>query len=637
MNMSHRGCNVLMLLFGALAWVPLAPAQPASSSTYPQIVRVSFVQGDVRVSRGKAGEKASGAAWQKAVADLPLEEGFSLVTGAGRAEIEFEDTSVVYMAENSVLEFNELSSTGGVPHTELALLSGMVSLDLKPMLGEWFGVSTPTDRFTARWYPDETFVRINSYLDGMTLTAQGTTVFHLDRTAAFQANGNTIASFRSGQRVFPDKPADPNQFAEWDQWVLRRLTTRHDALAATMKEAGLSQPIPGLAAMNDTGKFFPCPPYGTCWEPTGGWTGTDAEVQAGPEQKQQVAKPAEAVASRAENKDTISVEALQAAPGKYQALPQQNGPMLNVNARSASGVGLYDDYFPCSPWWERTFLRRDPVTGLMRLMPASYMFNPYPYRWAVCHAGSWIHLNRRYVWVVGIKRHHHPVHWVKEGRAVGFVPIHPRDVAGKPPVNLKYGIFHPTDKKGDGIEHVAHHEGQPLKLLDEPPKEFRKEYFAPLARAEEPHAVAYRLNDRIEDRVARGENRVVRGKEDNVRVAGTPVTFDHKSQSFMVARSVVQGGNSKMVSEPIGGRGSSLQTHAGGGSNSSMRAGGGSSEMSRGSSSSASVSRGSSSGSYSGASSGGGAGMSRPSAPAAASAPASVSSSAPSSASSGKR
>jgi hypothetical protein len=36
-------------------------------------------------------------------ADLPIEVGFSLVTGSGRAEIEFEDASTLYLGENSVL------------------------------------------------------------------------------------------------------------------------------------------------------------------------------------------------------------------------------------------------------------------------------------------------------------------------------------------------------------------------------------------------------------------------------------------------------------------------------------------------------------------------------------------------------
>ena len=65
-----------------------AQVQPYSDATYPQIVRISYAEGDVRVSRG-----TRGATWETAVTGLPLESGFNLVTGKGRAEIEFEDAS----------------------------------------------------------------------------------------------------------------------------------------------------------------------------------------------------------------------------------------------------------------------------------------------------------------------------------------------------------------------------------------------------------------------------------------------------------------------------------------------------------------------------------------------------------------
>src|ERR1700722_7804072 len=49
-----------------------------SNTTYAQVVRISYAEGDVRIQRGEVNGKASGAAWEKATADLPLETGFSL-------------------------------------------------------------------------------------------------------------------------------------------------------------------------------------------------------------------------------------------------------------------------------------------------------------------------------------------------------------------------------------------------------------------------------------------------------------------------------------------------------------------------------------------------------------------------------
>ena len=73
------------------------PVQPPSNAapesppqTYDQIVRLSLVEGDVRLSRGKEGEKATGAEWEQPATGTPVTTGFSLVTGKGRAEIELE-------------------------------------------------------------------------------------------------------------------------------------------------------------------------------------------------------------------------------------------------------------------------------------------------------------------------------------------------------------------------------------------------------------------------------------------------------------------------------------------------------------------------------------------------------------------
>ena len=106
------------------------------------------------------------------MANLPLETGYSLVTGTGRAEIEFEDASIVYLGENSVLTFNQLSTTDGVPYTEIALLSGTATLNVQPMvLHEYFNLNTPTDHFVIT-YPQKAYVRVDSYLDAISITPQ---------------------------------------------------------------------------------------------------------------------------------------------------------------------------------------------------------------------------------------------------------------------------------------------------------------------------------------------------------------------------------------------------------------------------------------------------------------------------------
>ena len=119
MRVKCRCSLPVLVLFGVLTAIHAASsstanAQAASPTTfiYPQIVRLSYVEGDVRVARGKEAEKqdqqpGETSGWEQAAANLPLETGYGLVTGTGRAEIEFEDASVAYLADNSVLTFNQ--------------------------------------------------------------------------------------------------------------------------------------------------------------------------------------------------------------------------------------------------------------------------------------------------------------------------------------------------------------------------------------------------------------------------------------------------------------------------------------------------------------------------------------------------
>jgi hypothetical protein len=513
MSLTPCRCFALLLLSASFTAYTL-PAdtaasrhpQPSSSTipptsppqTYDQIVRLSLVEGDVRISRGKEGEPATGGAWGQATTGTPIETGFSLVTGKGRAEIEFEDASTVYLGEDSVLTFNQLTATGGVPRTDVTLISGTATVNIRTEFsGELFIMRTPTEDFSAR-YPYRTVLRVNSYLDAMALTPQEFVDLHLGAMAEPTLKGQTV-TYSRGHIIAPATSTTPDEFAGWDDWTSKRIAARDSAMTTTMKEAGLSSPIPGLAEMKDQGTFFACAPYGTCWQPTNGWgehEATPARVEA-----QQSSDPSLA-------QSTISVKALQAA-----------GPTATLRTE-------YEDPFPCSPNRVRRLIARDPLTGKDTVLRTD--LDPYasPYDWAVCHAGFWIHREHRHVWVAGIKRHHDcPVRWVKYGGAKGFVPLHPHDVAGKTPLNLKHGLFQTTGRKGESVEHVAFNPDKSVKLLDTAPKEFRKPYFPPLQHAETPHLEAHLVKDGF-----------IASKESTTKPAGTPITFDHRSQSVMLAR-----------------------------------------------------------------------------------------------------
>ena len=501
-------------------------SQHYSDATYAQIARISYLEGDVRVVRGWENEKATGATWEKAAANLPLETGYSLVTGDGRAEIELEDASTLYLGENSVLLCNDLHTTSGIPYTELALLSGTVTLHVQPYVaGEVFILKTPTGSVTAK-YPELSFVRVNGYADGFTLAEQKDAVIQLPGVAKQAvAQGQTLAYAKSKNAIWLG-PGDSGAFAEWDKWVRERVTQRSAAMAEVMQASGLNEPIPGLAEMKGQGRFFDCQPYGTCWEPY---------AAAHPQESNPLADALPAAG--------------QAAPKKARSSGGGAAPALLPQDE--------DEFFPCFPL--NAFGYRLYWGAYWGTVDASYPIDSSwrLYNWAVCHTGGWVHMRNHYVWVVGRKRHHlGPGRWVKCGHTVALVPIHPWDAKGRPPLNRKEEVLALNHKNGLRFERARLNPTGPVKLLNAPPKEFNKAIYPTLARAEEPRMEAHALKDAF---VAKNAG----NKGATVRPAGIPLSFDHKSQSFMMTQHGMQGNRAVTRAVPFDNHGGNLQARAG--------------------------------------------------------------------------
>jgi hypothetical protein len=534
-----------------------------SDTIYAQIARVSLVDGDVRIERGAEEKHGKDANWEIATNNLPLEAGYSLVTGEGRAEIELEDASTLYLAPNSVLTVNELSSTAGIPHTEVALLSGTVTLHVHPYVaGESFVLRTPTDGIVTR-FPQTAYFRISSYTDGMALTSMGGGNLNvLDTGSQPLAPGMTLY-FKDGRRIMDAGPIRPPDFSSWDQWVVDRTAARATATAEALKASGLSAPIPGLADLAGHGNFFACEPYGTCWEPN---PVTDhASTAAGPARAQSASEQSE-VAARAVSE-----------PSSAQT-PSSGRNIRFIGPPAASGTpqaGFADMHamFPCVPDQVRYTLARSVFPGDAHALNQMSYFQDPAWNWAVCHSGSWLYRGHRYVWVVGRRHHHPPFHWVKSGRTIAYVPIHPHDVKDRPPVNRNSTVFALNSKSGRLIEPIELAATHPIALLKGPPKEFRAEGMTPLVHASEPRMEAHQLKD------------FAAAKGSPIKMAGIPITFDPKSQNFMIPHETIQGGRLVSVVAPISNRGGDLQSHAGalgGGSYGSYHGGGASAGGSHG-------------------------------------------------------
>jgi hypothetical protein len=528
---------------------------------YPQIVRISRLEGDVRIARASANEKSKKEAWETAEMNLPLKSGDSLVTGDGRAEIEFENASTVYLAPNSVLMLNDLHTTTGVPHSEVELLSGTVTLHLDSLMpGESFMLLTPTNDLMTR-YPQGAEMRVSSFMDGMVLTTL--------KGGWLNVPGGSKESMMLGKPVFFNKqhaiaPLDADKvgnFAEFDAWVADHHAARTEAMQEEMKESGLTAPVPGMADMKGQGRFYPCEPYGTCWEPNAG------------------------------NGNSILAQGPATPPA-----PKSAGP----RAAGAANSAYPQEFFPCMPGASTNWYPMRAAWARNQMYA-----NVDPYAWAVCHSGWWIHRNNRYVWVAGHKMHHFtPVHWVRFGKTTAFVPIHPKDVKGQAPLNKEHG-FAPTKEKGGGFvaSPVKFDSTHPVELMKAAPHEFRSEPSPVLAHAEAPHMEMHAVKD------------LAVAKAGMTPGGGVPLHFDHQTGGFTAPHTVTTGGHSTTVMSSVGhSGGSGFGGRSGGGSyGGGGSSGGGGGGHSGGTTSSSSSSSGSSisvssSSASSGASSSGGGG-----------------------------
>ncbi len=502
-----------------------ADQSSATPGVSDQIVRVNYVEGDVRVSRGAEGEKVSGSPWQKAVVNLPLYEGFNLVTGEGRAVVEFEDASTVYLAPNSVLAFHTLNAVNGIPHTSIALLSGTMTTNIVPEFrDETYELKTPSEALTVH-YPQRAYVRIDSFLDAMRVTPMGKDLVYRQAGSLQRVENRQPLLLSHGQIVsngtnmgLPQN--DGTVDATWNAWVKAQVETRNTALKAAMKDAGLSQPIPGLAEMEGQGKFFDCD-EGRCWEPT----------NSAPQSKTNVPNNSTEATSHARAGFMLAAYALQSA---QMPLP---------------GYYVDDDpYFPCNPYEVRSWYEPDAKTGRMRLVNTQVINVRPAYEWAVCHAGEWAYHRQHYVWAPGPKRHHRcPVRWVQNGKTSGYVPLHPKDEVGKPPLNLQHGVYETRDWKQRRVELVAYDQSKPVKILTAPPKQFAQPVFMPLAKADAPRLEARNLQMRP------ATSEPGRKGDTLAQKPGVEMSFDHKTQTFSIQHEMMQGGKTTTVSTPLGG------------------------------------------------------------------------------------
>jgi hypothetical protein len=260
---------VIVAVFG----VGLHPAYTAAS--HARIIRLSLVQGDVRILHDSKGDPLANdkAPWERAVLNLPIRQHDVLATDNGRAEVEFENGAMAFINENSVLEFFDLSLDDGSLTTRLILRQGTGSFYVNPTRDDYFSV-TGGD-FTAEAAGRANF-RMDNFDDGSTVAVikgQVSVVHKNDNKLLVKGQSFTMSAGAVTGTVESAPQGD-----DFDHWVSGREDSEVTATNAAMQYSNTSSYVSGFGDLYTYGGFYPIAGLGYGWQPYGagiGWSPFD--------------------------------------------------------------------------------------------------------------------------------------------------------------------------------------------------------------------------------------------------------------------------------------------------------------------------------------------------------------------------
>jgi FecR protein len=405
------------LLLVLLAALFLSVPSASADSSHARIIRLSVVSGDVRFATKTHGDPLtdSGADWNAAQLNLPIRQGYVLATDNGRAEVEFENGTVAFLKENTVLEFYDLSLKDGAFITRLVLRQGSASFHVNPLEGDYFSV-TGGD-FTVEAGVRATF-RLDNFDDGSNVEdiSGHVNVLHQEETTRLEKGQSLLMKAGDVSSVNIGRAPEPDEF---DRWVSGQIDTVSNATAATMQYTSSPYYAAGFGSLYSYGSWFNCGAYGYGWRPFGvgyGWSPfSDGQWISDP----------------TFGWTWTSFQPWGWAPYHY-------------------GGWLFDS--GCGGWFYSPPL----------------LFGYYP------GGSSGLPIRRFPPRVHGPRPVYRPVTavFVRNNNTLGIVPMHPLDAKGKTPLNLDHGILSPTGSSDlTGRRVIASEPGEKWQTLKSPPKD----------------------------------------------------------------------------------------------------------------------------------------------------------------------
>ncbi|MDR1726371.1 MAG: FecR domain-containing protein [Acidobacteriota bacterium] len=223
-------------------------AAPAADGSYVQLTRISFVEGKVGYQRVPDEE------WAAVSVNMPLEPGDRIYTGpGGRIEVEFEEGSVLRLAENTDVEMLALDEE----FVQMRMLLGTASLTVEK--GVEFEVATPAAAFTTG---KNGIYRFEVAPDGRSdaIVRKGELEAAADAFVRTVKSGDLIRVHP--EAVGPEVMAAAGRDA-WDEWNDRRAADRN---AASRRHIA-GDVYMGVGELDRHGRWVHVSSYGWGWVP----------------------------------------------------------------------------------------------------------------------------------------------------------------------------------------------------------------------------------------------------------------------------------------------------------------------------------------------------------------------------------
>jgi hypothetical protein len=232
--------------------------------SHVRVVRLSFVEGKVTVRRPDS------AAWEEALLNMPIEEGFSLATAEKSfAEVEFENGSTVRLGQGAKLVFTQLVLTPqGGRINQMTLDQGYATVHAIPERHDQYTLTaadvTIEPRGKAEFRADVSQDRLRvEVFDGHVQASGSSQIENLGKNHILVQDQSSGSSFQITDNIQKD---------DWDKWTNAR--DQQSALAVNEEAVGMSQPIAGWDDLDVYGEWSYFPGYGNGWAPyeSAGWS-----------------------------------------------------------------------------------------------------------------------------------------------------------------------------------------------------------------------------------------------------------------------------------------------------------------------------------------------------------------------------